>query len=252
MSVGSQQGVVDAMRVDLKKFHETWMGLLYPRQRGADNTVLGKWRPQTTRERVTYNGWSALGALAIVVLYPLALFGVIVRFNARKIDVSVEKIGAIGVVLLAVLVWGGLAALVEFRLDFGDQRGNAIIAASVVAILASGLAVFFRYIGGRITTILFAYPLGMTAIFLPPVVAALVSPSMAQFSIAYAEDVAVFVQDDVLAEVGLKEYVVDNFEREGFAYVLIWIGISVPLGWLLGTTVALADFIRPKGTGGDD
>jgi len=252
MSAGSQQGVVDAIRVDLTKFHETWMGLLYPRQRGTNNTVLGKWRPQTTREQVTYRSWSALGALAIAVLYPLALFGVIVRFNARKIDVSVDKLGAIGVVLLAILVWGGLAALVEFRLDFAAQEANAIIAASVVAILASALAVFFRYVGGRAVTIFLAYPLGMTAIFLPPVVAALVSDSVAQFSIAFAEDIAVFVQDDVLAEVGLKEYVVDNFEREGFAYVLIWLGISVPLGWLLGIMVALADFIRPKGTGGEE
>jgi hypothetical protein len=252
MSVGSQQGVVDAMRVDLKKFHETWMELLFPRQRGADNTVLGKWRPQTTRERITYNGWSAVGALAIAVLYPLALLGVIVRFNARRIDVSVEKLGAIGVILLAILVWGGLAALVEFRLDYADRQANAIIAASVVAIVSAALAVFFRWLGGRVVTILFAYPFGMTAIFLPPVVAALVSESLAQFSIAFAEDVAVFVQDDILAEVGLKEYFVDNFEREGFAYVLIWLGISVPLGWLLGIMVALADFIRPKGTGGGD
>jgi len=246
MSVGNRQGVVEAVRFDLNKFHETWMGLLYPRQRGASDTVLGKWQPQTTRERVTYTAWAALGALVVAVLYPLALVGVVVRFHARKIDVSVEKLGAVGVILLAILVWGGLSALVEFRLDYSGQEANAIIAASVVAIVSAALAVAFRSLGGRITTVVFAYPFGMTAIFLPPVVAALVSDDVAQFSIAYADQIAELVRQEALAPLGLRSYVVDRFDMTEFAYVLIWIGISVPLGWLLGTTVALADFIRPK------
>jgi len=249
MSVGNRQGVVEAVRFDLNKFHETWMELLYPRQRGASGTVLGKWQPQTTRERVTYTVWAALGALVVAVLYPLALFGVVVRFHARKIDVSVEKLGAIGAILLAIVVWGGLSALVEFRLEsqFSSQGPNAIIAASVVAVLSTALAVLFRSVGGRVTTVLFAYPFGMTAIFLPPVVAALVSDGMAQFTIAYADQIAEFTRSQVLEPVGLRESVADRFEMTELAYVLIWIGISVPLGWLLGTTVALADFIRPTG-----
>jgi len=249
MSVGNRQGVVEAIRFDLTKFHETWMELLYPRQRGASDTVLGKWQPQTPREKVTYNVWAALGALVVAVLYPLALFGVIVRFHARKIDVSVEKLGAIGVMLLAILVWGGLSALVEFRLSarFAPQQANAIIAASVVAIIATGLAVLFRTIGGRITTVALAYPFGMTAIFLPPVVAALVSEDVAQFSIVYAEQIADLFREEVLAPVGLKETVNQKFDMTELAYVIIWLAVSVPVGWLLGTTVALADFIRPTG-----
>jgi len=247
MSVGNRQGVVEAVRFDLNKFHETWMELLYPRQRGASDTVLGKWQPQTTREKITYNVWAALGALAVAVLYPLALFGVVVRFHARKIDVSVQKLGAVGVVLLTILLWGGLSALVEFRLQaqFSSREANAIIAASVVAILSSALAVLFRSVGGRITTVVFAYPFGMTAIFLPPVVAALVSDDIAQFSILYAEQIAELARAQVLEPVGLRDEFADRFDMTEFAYVLIWVGISVPLGWLLGTTVALADFIRP-------
>jgi len=244
MSVGNQ-GVVDAIKVDLRKFHETWMELLFPRQRNADHTVLGKWQPQTTREKVTYRSWSVLGVPVVGILYPLALFGVIVRFQARQIDVSIQKIGAVGVFLLAVLVWGGLAALVEFQLDFPRDEANAIIGASVVAIVSTALALFFRHIDGRPTTVIFSYPLGLTAIFLPPVVAALLSDQLAQFSIIYSEQVAVFIQDDILARVGLKDYFVDNFDRDGGAYVIMWVLISVPLGWILGIMVSLANFIRP-------
>jgi hypothetical protein len=107
--------------------------------------------------------------------------------------------------------------------------------------------VLFRSIGGRVTTVVFAYPFGMTAIFLPPVVAALVSDDVAQFSIVYADRIAELVREEVLGPVGLREFVVEKFDMTEFAYVLIWIGVSVPLGWLLGTTVALADFIRPTG-----
>lgn len=247
MSVGNRQGVVEAIRFDLNKFHETWMELLYPRQRGASNTVLGKWRPQTTREKVTYNAWAALGALVVAVLYPLALFGVVVRFYARKIDVSVERLGAVGAVLLAAVVWGGLSALVQFRLDFSGQEANAILAASAVAVLSTVVAVLFRAVGGRVTTVVLAYPFGMTAIFLPPVVAALISDQIAQFSILYAELIADLVRDEVLAPVGLRAYVVETFEMRGFAYVIIWVAVSVPVGWLFGTTVTLADFVRPTG-----
>jgi hypothetical protein len=187
----------------------------------------------------------------IAVLYPMALAGVIVRFHARKIEFSIEKIGAIGVFLVAVLIWGGLAALVEFRLDFPAQEANAIIAASVVAILATGLALVFRAIDGRPVTVLFSYPLGMTAIFLPPLVAALLSDQIAQFTIVYSEEIAVFLQDEVLAEVGLKDYFVRNFDRNGGAYVIMWVVISVPLGWLFGVMVTLADFIRPTSESDD-
>lgn len=251
MAAGNQS-VVDAIRVDLRKFHETWMELVFPRQRGSQHSVLGKWTPETPREKLTYNGWSVIGMAVIAVLYPMALVGVVVRFHARKIEFSIEKVGAVGVFLLAVLVWGGLAALVEFRLNFPADEANAIVAASVVAILATGLALVFRALDGRPVTVLLSYPLGMTAIFLPPLVAALLSDQIAQFTIVYSEEIAVFLQDEVLAEVGLRDYFVRNFDRNGGAYVIMWVAISVPLGWLLGVMVTLADFIRPKDDGGDD
>ena len=36
-----------------------------------------------------------------------------------------------------------------------------------------------------------------------------------------------------------------EFDLEGVTYVLLWFGISVPVGWLLGTVVTLADLVRP-------
>jgi hypothetical protein len=44
---------------------------------------------------------------------------------------------------------------------------------------------------------------------------------------------------------GLTDYLVAEFDLEGVAYVLLWFAVAVPLGWLLGGVVALADLVRP-------
>jgi hypothetical protein len=256
MSVGSSEGIVEAIRFDLTKFHETWMELLYPRQRETTNTVLGKWEPTTTREEVTYRAWAALGVLVIGVVYPLALLGVVVRFHTRRIDVSISRAGPLAVVLLAVVVWGGLAALAEFQFAFGAKEANAIAGASLVAIAATAVAVGVRKVGGRKSVVLVGYPLAMTAIFLPPVVAALVSDRVvAGFVIVESDRIARFILNEVLRDGStyfsllgdVRAYFVTNFERQGFAYVWMWLGASIPAGWLLGMTVELAEFIRPTG-----
>jgi hypothetical protein len=45
----------------------------------------------------------------------------------------------------------------------------------------------------------------------------------------------------------VRDYLIDNFDLEGITYVFLWFGISVPLGWILGILVTLADFVRPTG-----
>jgi hypothetical protein len=45
----------------------------------------------------------------------------------------------------------------------------------------------------------------------------------------------------------VETYLVENFERDGLAHVIIWFGASVPVGWVLGFVVTLADLVRPTG-----
>ena len=56
---------------------------------------------------------------------------------------------------------------------------TTVAAAGGVATVAAGLAVVLSRRGGRLTSVLLAYPAAMTALFLPPVVAALYSPALA-------------------------------------------------------------------------
>lgn len=244
MSVGND-GIVGAIRVDLKRLHETWMELRYPRQRNASQTVLGTWRPDTQLGMALYRTWSALGVPIIAILYPLVLFGTIVRFQTRRVDGTATRLGLVGVILLSLVVWGALAALARFELDLIAGGFVAIAMAGGVATVSAALAVGARSIGGRGTTVLLAYPFAMTAIFLPPVVLALTSKTLAQSVLTGSDAIARWILFDLLGENSIAEFFIQNFERQGLAYVLMWLGVSVPLGWLLGLLVTLADLVRP-------
>lgn len=250
MAAGTRSGVVDGIRYDLRRMHETWMELFFPRQRGAAGSVLGKWEPKNAREKLTYNGWYALGVPIIGLLYPLVLFGFVLRFQSRRLDYTLMRLGTIGVLLLLVLVWGGLTAVARVR--FTAAGFIAVGAASVVALLAALLAILFRSVLGRLTTIVFAYPFAMTAIFLPPVVAALYSPTLAEVVLPQSENIAIFLLDNVLQFGDLSSYLRSEYDLRGVYYPAMWFGIAVPVGWLLGILVTLADLVRPKPTGGDD
>jgi hypothetical protein len=88
-----------------------------------------------------------------------------------------------------------------------------------------------------------AYPFAMTALFLPPVVAALYSEAVAEVVLTRSDSLASWSLDQMPALV--ETYLVENFERDGFAHVIIWFGVSVPVGWVLGFVVTLADLVRP-------
>ena len=245
MSVGNEPGIVGGIQIDLKRLHETWMEIVYPRQRGADDTVLGKWKPSSGGQMALYRAWSALGVPIIGIIYPLVLLGAIVRFQTRRIDSTATRLGVAGVVLLSLVVWGGLTALARYQLDLEAGGFVAIAAASGVATLSAALAVGTHRAGGRATTVLLSYPFAMTAIFLPPVVAALFSQDIAGVVVPRSEELSVWFVRTVLDPVGVGGYLTDNFEVEGVAYAVIWSGVSVPLGWLLGLLVTLADLVRP-------
>jgi hypothetical protein len=245
-----REGVLSGMKVDILQLHETWMELMFPRQRGQQHSVLGKWKPRTSAGKFKYRVWGAIGALMIALLYPAMLVGLGARFYARRFDSAATRLGLVGTVLGMVVLWGALTALARVQLD---PRGfYAVAAASAVAVLASIAAVTVATRGGRASTILVAYPAGMTALFLPPVVAALFSESLGGLIFPRSVSIAEVLLNNVASRLGVEQFFRQNFELEGLGYVLLWFGIAVPLGWLLGILVSLADLARPGDEVDDD
>lgn len=236
--------LVTAVRVDVKRLHESWMELVFPRQRGADRTVLGKWTPSTTGGKVRYRLWSLAGLLMVALLYPLAVVGFAARFYARRLDTAATRLGIVGVVLLTALIWG-ILTLGAYLRNFSEQGVLAVAAASIVAVISSALAVVFARIDGRPVTVLLAYPFAVTAITLPPVVAAFYSPVLASVVFPGSETIAAWILDNVLFVGGINDYIREQFELTAGATLAMWLGFSFPTGWLLGITVTLANVIRP-------
>lgn len=243
MATRSKPGLLGAIRIDLKRLHETWMELLFPRQLDP-STVLGKWKPDTTVQTVAYRAWAALGVPIVAIGYPLLLLGFVTRFHVRRIDSATTRLGVLGVVVLSLVAWA-LLTVVAYLRQFSYDGLVAVIAAGLVATVSAALAVVFSRVGGRGTSVALAYPAGVTAIFLPPVVAALYSPTLGSVIFPESTNIAIWILDNVLIW-GIGEYLRANFQLEGVAYVGMWFGIAVPLGWFLGGIVALADLIRPK------
>lgn len=238
--------IVDPIRTDLTRLHESWMGLLYPRQRHDRHPVLGKWRPDSTMSLLGYRLWAVVGVPLVVFGYPFVLLGVVLRFYTRSLDRTVKRLGLVGVIVLVAIVWGILTGVA--RIQFDTEGFLAVAAAAIVATVSAGIAVIAHTRGGRASTVLIAYPAGVTAIFLPPVVAALFSPSVSSVVFPRSEALAIWILDELLFVGGLNELIRDSFDLEGLGFVWMWLAISVPIGWFLGTIVTLAEVIRPTET----
>ncbi|ELZ01174.1 hypothetical protein C482_08246 [Natrialba chahannaoensis JCM 10990] len=241
---GGGGGIIGAIRADLNQLHGAWMELVFPRQRGRGHSVMGKWRPETLPQKIAYYAWSVFGTLGLLILYPLTVIGFATRYYAAKLDSTRTRLGIVGVTAIALLVWGTLTVIAHFQLPV--EETIAIGAASAVATISTALAAGTSKVGGRPVSVLFAYPFAMTALFLPPVVAALVTPSLEGVVLEPSYDFAAWALDNILHVGGLNEFLRSNYELEGAAYAAMWVGISFPLGWFLGTVVALANLVRPS------
>lgn len=242
---GNRRGLVDAIRYDVQILYESWMELFFPRQRGVSDTVLGKWSPESPREQITYTAWSTLGVPVIALLYPLLLTGYFIRFQARRLGATAARLGLFGVIALFVLTWGGLVAVVWLRFSesFTDVEVAAIAAAAGAATFASALSYATARAAGRGTTVTLAYPFAMTAIFLPPVVAAVFHPALEDLIIARSDELA---QSAFEASPTTVQELLAPIDRQTAHHVLIWFAASFPVGWLLGLLVTLANVVRPS------
>ncbi|MFC7072932.1 hypothetical protein ACFQJ7_13340 [Halovenus rubra] len=247
MAAGNEQGTLGAIKYDVQLMHETWMEMFFPRQRGAAGTVLGKWKPENTSEVISYRLWYALGIPIISIFYPLVLLGYFFRYQARKLNMTASRLGFFGVILVFTLLWGGLTALVYFQLQGVLQEGAVvgISAASAVAVVAAALSYIFWQLGGRFITVLFAYPFAMTALFLPPVVAALFWEPLGEIIIDQGDDL--FRWAFQTGPEAITDPLGERFNRQEHDHAIIWFVVSFPVGWVLGILVSLADLIRPKG-----
>ncbi|MFB6218996.1 MAG: hypothetical protein ABEH77_07460 [Halobacteriaceae archaeon] len=230
-----------AVRFDLKRLLAVWRALVFPRQLDP-HPVHGPWRPGSAGEHAAFWLWSAVGAPLVLAVYPPAVLGFGVRYVVRKVSRSAAALGAFTAVALVALVWGGLSVVAWFRFPVVGFR--AVVAASVAATVSAALTIGFARLDGRPVTVLLAYPFAVSTFVLPPTTAALYSPALGDL-LATSETLAIWLLDNVLTVGNLNAYIREQFALRGAGFIGMWFAISVPVGWVLGLLVALADAIRP-------
>lgn len=232
-----------AVRVDLERLHDGWMRLRFPGDLSDDHSVIEHWQPSTTRGIMAFRLWAILGALLVVLVYPLFVVGLATRFYSRRIDRVSASLGFIGVAAVSLLVWGAFTAL-TYIAPIAFEGFVAVAIAGVVATISSVLALYFTRVDGRAVTVALGYPFGMTALFLPPVVAALYSRILASIIFPRSETIAIWLLDNLLQYGGIAAFIRATFELDGAGHVGMWFGLAFPSGWILGTLVTLTYVIQ--------
>lgn len=251
-----ERGVVDglasplrqsirAMRTDLSQLHAAWMELLFGEGLRADHSIVEVRHLDSSRAAAFHKLWAWIGVLVVAVWYPLVVVGLATRFYSRRIDRWTASLGFLGVLLVSMLGWG-ILTLATYLGPITFEGVIAVAIASLVATVSAVLALYFTRRERRFWTVALGYPFGMTGLFLPPVVAALYSPTLAAIIFPRSESLAIWLLDTFLARIGLASIIRASFELEGLAYVAMWFGIAVPLGWVLGGLVTLASRARAR------
>jgi len=235
--------LLSAIRADLVRLLTVWRTLVFSGDSEA-HPVWGRWRPETVGESLVYWAWSIVGLLLIVGVYPFALTGLWLRYVAGRIDRVTAARGILTILGIVAVAWGLLTVVAWSQLPTAGFQ--AVLAASVMATASTGFAWWFARNGGRALTVLVAYPFAVAAIVLPPVTAALFSPTLGAVILPGSTSVAIWLLDTVLVVGGLNAVLREQFTLSGFAFVGMWFGIAAPVGWLVGLLVALANVLRPR------
>lgn len=126
----------------------------------------------------------------------------------------------------AIFVPGLLIVLIELSVAF-------FIGGSLFGILGLGW-LRFRSKASLTIRIVFAYPLGIGTIILPLIVTALVSPTFAETAQFASEQFAIVILDTIFAIGDVNQWIRDTFDLDGSGYFVMWGGIALVSGWILG------------------
>jgi hypothetical protein len=229
-------------KIDLRRLLSAWRTIVFSRQTD-EYSVQDRWHPGSPGAKLAFWAWSILGVVLIGVVYPFAALGFWTRYVGRQIDRIVAGLGVLVIIAAMAVLWGGLTALAWDRLPTTGFR--AVLAASVVATASVGLSWVFARYGSRRLTLVFAYPFAVAAIFVPPVTAALFSPAIGAGLLSESELFAEWLLNNVVIG-GLSTTIRQQFELAGLAFIGMWFGFAVPVGWALALLVSLANLIRPR------
>lgn len=177
-----------------------------------------------------------LSLAAFCIGWVLFVIGVTIAQNPRRVAEKLrrrlETRRVQGVLAFYAAAW---FLLLNPRLL--DIVVEVLIILTVAGVVSLFTAAGWLSIHGRASPaiqLLVVYPLGMLMVLLPPIAAALVSPSFRGAMQSFTTELAIFLLDNVLALVGLDTFLRRTFDLQGAGFFVMWVGIIVIVGWAVG------------------
>lgn len=235
--------VISSIRADLYRLYSTWMSMRYPR---FDNphSVVGKYNPDGFSDTALYYSWSLIGAIWAILLYPFVLIGLGLNLVGSGLKSAVYRLGFIGTSIVILISWGGLVGGMIYLYGFQDSISVILsVAVSIIAVIVA--AASHKYLGSR-GMVLVGYPAIYTALFLPPITAAVVSPDVGGDILRQSVLFAEYILNTFASPLSIENWLRSTFELAGIYHIVLWFSISIVLGWVSGGFMKLSNLARPN------
>lgn len=237
--------LVENIRADLNRLYSNWMSIRYPRFNNP-HSVIGKYTPEGSVDSFLYYIWSFIGIVVSSFIYPIALVGLGVRFGASGIKRTVSSLGIIGTMLVFLFTWLGLVGVMIYL--YGFETSIGVILAVGIALVSLVIAFLSHIYLSRSGMILVGYPSIYTAVFLPPITAALIAPGIGDDVLRQSVLFAEYILVTFAGPVNLENWLRQTFELQGVYHIVLWLAVSLLTGWITGGLIELSKLVRPKGS----
>lgn len=229
-----------SIRRDIKTVHAYWISILFEKK-NRPHPVAEEDIPTNRVQMSIYIIWSVLGYPVSVIGYLLAIAGNIIKIFVDRIVSKADDLGISNVFIFALIAWM-IIGIVVFYL-YGQEDAIAFAISSIISLLFLIISFVSREIGSAKTTVIISYPAAYTAVFLPPVSAALIVPEIASLVFPLSVDVVNYILDLPIVFDALENYLRSTFNLEGVSHLILWTLISVTLGWFTGISVKSAELV---------
>lgn len=225
--------------------------------------------PPLTGGEAAIDQWSqnllsgVLRAALVVVYYTMLIAAVL---GGLSLSIGVSIIGGIGEVV--ELLKKGLSDVrIVFVLVVYLGLGLSVVVPAVFIALvevtlavAVGGSLFVLFLLGWLSLrdrvgyrgrVLFVYPLLIAAAVLPIAGVALLSPTFAAEARVVTDYIAFLILSEVLVVGGINDWIWDTFDLEGSTFFLMWVSVTVVVGWIVGLIAETVGSMRSK-SGADE
>lgn len=146
------------------------------------------------------------------------------------------------ITLIAGVFWG--IGLIYGAARFGPSGFIALFGATIIAVVSASFSALFFLVPGRKKTIGLAYPMALNVVLLPPLVIAMYEPAFSAVW-EYSDYVAAVLMDSFLHVYDINTYLRSNYSMNENRFVLMWFGLSYPMGWIIGSSVYTGKVLTP-------